>query len=46
MFEGIEDEAFEQLLIGDAHLDGVACGTVLLVPRLHQRDVQGPPRLA
>ena len=40
MFECVEDEVFEELLIADPHLDRLAGRTVLAVPGLYQGNVQ------
>lgn len=41
MLEGIEDKAFEQLLVGDSDLDRMACRAVFPVPCLHKRNILG-----
>lgn len=41
MLECIEHKALEQLLIGHPHFDRVPRRTVLLIPRLDQRDIKG-----
>lgn len=40
VFECVEDEVFEELLIADPHLDRLAGRTVLAVPGLYQGNVQ------
>ena len=42
--EGVEDVVLEQLLVGDAHLDGVRGRAVLAVPGLDERHVEGAAR--
>mmetsp|Transcript_22146 Transcript_22146/g.49255 ORF Transcript_22146/g.49255 Transcript_22146/m.49255 type:complete len:334 (+) Transcript_22146:5419-6420(+) len=42
--QAVEHPALEQLLIGDAHLDGVVVRAVLLEPLVHKGHVVGTPR--
>ena len=44
--ERVEDVVLEQLLVGDADLDGLAWRAVLHVPVLDQRDVLGAAHVA
>lgn len=46
VLEGVQHKVLEQLLIAHADFDGLPGRTVLLVPALHQRYVNGTPRTA
>ena len=39
MFKRVQHIVLEEFLVGDAHFNGHAGGTVFPIPRLHQRDV-------
>ena len=44
VFQRVEHVVFQQLLVGDAHFDGLSRWTMFPVPALDQRHIKGTSR--